>query len=90
MLFGLTTAPTAFMRLLRAFIGKFGDVLIYNKNLDEHVVHFKYVLDVLRKFVVYFGDVLIYSTFCTNKLVILAFLVSAPSIRIDEKKVRAI
>ena len=40
--------------LLRVFIGRFvvvyfDDILIYSKNLDDHVVHLKFVLDVLRK-----------------------------------------
>ena len=40
--------------VLRAFIGRFvvvyfDDILIYSKNLDDHVVYVKSVLDVLRK-----------------------------------------
>ena len=58
MSFGLTNAPSTFMRLmnhaLRAFIGKFvmvyfDDILVYSKSLDKHIDHLHYVLDVLRK-----------------------------------------
>jgi hypothetical protein len=78
---------------LRAFIGRFvvvyfDDIVIYSKNLEKHVMHLKYVLEILRKERLFAN--LKKCTFCTDNLVFLGFVVSKRGIEVDEEKVNAI
>ena len=66
----------------------FDDILIYSKNLDEHLKHVKLVLEVFRKERLYAN--LKKCTFCTDQLAFLGFVVSSQGIKVDESKIEAI
>ena len=78
---------------LCAFIGRFvvvyfDDILVYSKNLDEHINHLHCVLTVLRKEKLYAN--LRKCSFCMDKVVFLGYVVIAKGIEVDEEKVKAI
>ena len=62
----------------------FDDILIYNKNLDDHSKYLQSVFEVLKKENLFAN--LKKCTFCINKLVFLGCIISAKVIKVDEGK----
>jgi hypothetical protein len=82
-----------FTHVLHVFIGKFmilyfDDILIYNKNLNEHLDHLCSVLSVLHSEKLYSN--LKKRTFCKEEILFLGYVVTKQGIEMDEDKVKAI
>ena len=79
--------------VLREFLGRFvvvyfGDILVYSRDLDDHLGHLRQFLLLLRKHTLFAN--IDKCTFCVDSVVILGFVVNKNEVHVDPNKIKAI
>ncbi|CAI7801781.1 unnamed protein product, partial [Closterium sp. NIES-53] len=97
MSFGLCNAPAMFQaemnHILRPLLDEcvvvyLDDILIYSKNMKEHVEHLRKVFEILRKNKFYVK--LSKSDFALKKVQFLGHMVSVEGVHVDPRKIKAV
>jgi len=95
--FGLSNAPSTFMRLMnhvfKTLIGRcvvvyFDDILVFSRNVPQHLEHLREVFEILRAQKLYANGTK--CCFLSSEVLFLGYLISGNGIRMDESKIAAI